>query len=300
MIVSPDAKGRIDPVVYDLIKHIDSPIPLVPITRLDDFVFNEELYKLDNYVLVDFVEYGWQENGGIPYIFFDGADWPKLERFIRGHPPTVYFKRELLKRDVSSTILPIEYPCHQPIPPIDTKEQFNRRVLEVFNGWGLSHEDRKRVHGEIWLKAGKYGYVVGDNIDNILPFVKEEKTPHRWLTVNIPHYARFSMDLIMEINRLAKISISLGGAGVKCFRHTESPVNSLMYMWENDIAWTYPWINNENCIKSEQGKEIETIIGALENPNLYEIYCAGVENCRKYELQSYIKNYIEPAIKNAI
>ena len=310
MIISPDAKGRIDPVVYDIIKHINSPIPLVPITRLDDFRFNEKLNDLKErgYVLLDFSEYGWNWDMSSSNIF--GAykflsvktpiEWRKFNSFVYNSDPLICFKRELLKRDVSYNVKPIEYPCHQPIPEIDTKEQFNRRVLEVFNGWGLSHEDRKRVHGEIWQKAGKYGYVVGDNIQNIMPFVKEEKTPHRWLTVNIPHYARFSMDLIMEINRLAKISCSWHGAGTKCFRMTEASANSCMVMWEDEIAYTYEWIHGVNCIRVEKGKEIEGIVEALNNPNLYEMYLNCVETCKKYELHTYIKNYIEPTIKNAL
>jgi hypothetical protein len=162
----------------------------------------------------------------------------------------------------------------------------------------LSHEYRKVLHGEIWQRSGEFGYVVCDNVSNVVPFIQKEDNPKKWLTANVPWYARNEMNVIVSLNLLSKISISISGAGRHCFRHSESPMASVMYMWDSGIKYSYPWIHNVNCIMSEQGKEIETIIEALKNPNLYEIYKAGVDNCRKYSLTTYQQNYILPIIKN--
>jgi hypothetical protein len=130
----------------------------------------------------------------------------------------------------------------------------------------------------------------------LIQFIDVELNPKKWLTANTPHYARFSMDVIDKINELSKISLSLAGAGRICFRMSESPRNSVMYLWEDEMAHSHPWINGINCIRSKEGTEIETIIQALNNPSLYDVYVAGVENCRNYELKKYIQ-YIEEKIE---
>ena len=106
MIISPDKNGQIDPVVYDLLKNVKSEVPLVPITRVENFVFNDDLLNLDKYVLVDFIEYGWDWDMWQTHLFgmntysppfdnmFYGAEWAKFNLFICERQPILYFKRE--------------------------------------------------------------------------------------------------------------------------------------------------------------------------------------------------------------
>jgi hypothetical protein len=308
MIVSPCKSGNIDPVVYSLLRGVDSKLPIVPITRLENYEFNPALLNIGRYVLVDFCEYDWVWDMETTHIFgkntekfkdkFIGEQWGRFDNFVKENPPVLYFKRELVSKDATETLLPIEYPCWHKVPEPQTKEQFNKRTLDVFYAWGLSHEERKRLHGEVWVYSGRYGYIVCDNILTLDNFIKHEQNPQKWLTVNVPWYSRYEIETILNINGRSKISVSLAGAGRKCFRHTESTNNSIMYMWDDNIKWTYDWVNNQNCIKSEEGKEIETIINALGNPDLYDIYRNGVATCEKYYLPNYINNYLLPKINS--
>ncbi len=308
MVISADKEGRIDPVWYSLLKEVGTDIPIVPITKLENYQFNDELYRLGKWILCCGVEYGWDhsfENTGTHFwgvntfisdFGLKGEEWQKFDKFISNNPPVIVFKRELMQGNCPLNYYPINYPCWYDIPEIQTKDQFDSRPLQANFIWGLSHEYRKNLHGEIWQRAGEFGYVVCDNVSNVVSFIEKEDNPKKWVTANVPWYARHGMDIITKLNELSKVSISISGAGRHCFRHSESPMASVMYMWDSGIKYSYPWIHNVNCIMSKQGKEIETVMEALNNQNLYDIYTAGVENCKKYFLHNYVKNYIEPLI----
>ncbi len=310
MIVSPDLNGNIDQVWYSLLKNVNSSVPIVIVTKLENYKFNPALYELDKYILVCGCEYGWnfplEKTGthiwGQRFKHFDfgfhGEEWDKFDEFVGSRPPLIVFKREIMDGANPLNYYPINYPAWYELPPIQSREEFDSRKL-LFNFiWGLSNERRKTIHGEIWQRAGEFGYVVCDNVANIGLFLEKEDNDKKVLTANVPWYARHPMDIIFGINQLSKISISVGGCGRHCFRDSESSMNSVMFRWEDGIKFSYPWVHNVNCIKSEPGKELETIMAALNNPNLYDIYVGGVENCQNYVLANYVKNYIEPIIKS--
>jgi len=54
MIVSPDKNGQIDGTVKRILDPIQTDKVLVPITRLNDYVFNEKLYDLKEWILEDY------------------------------------------------------------------------------------------------------------------------------------------------------------------------------------------------------------------------------------------------------
>ena len=309
-IVSPCKSLNIDPVVYDIIKHIKSDVPIVPITRVENFEFNSDLLNLDRYIIADFTEYGWnwdmqhthffgRNTATYFYDMFNGDEWNRFNSFVRDREPLLYFKRELLSKDVRKDILPIEFPAFNPVPEPQTKEEFNKRLLQVANIWGLSHEGRKKVHGQIWQDSGKHNYIVYDNIATINAFLNRETHPSKWLTAYVPWYSRFEMQTVLGISGNSKITTSWGGAGRKCFRHTEASVNSVMAMWDDGIEWTYAWEDQKNCIKCEEGKEIETIVEALRNPYLYDIYREGIKTAEMYYLPNYI-SHLEKTIREYI
>ena len=308
MIVSADLNQKVDPVWYALLKEVNTGIPIVPVTKLDDYKFNTELYNLDKWILVSGVEFGWDHNFEVTgthffgkntyeYDFgFDGEEWKKFDDFVKAHPPVIVFTRELMEGAAPINCYPINYPSWHELPPIQSREEFDSRPLLFNFVWGLSNERRKTIHAEVWQRAGEFGYSVCDNVLNAPLFLEKEDNPKKVLTANVPWYARHSMEIITKINELSKISISVGGCGRHCFRHSESPMASVMYMWEDGIKYSYPWINGVNCIKSEPGKELETIMAALNNHNLYDIYVQGVNNCQNYVLKNYVQNYLEPII----
>lgn len=309
-VIVADRRGVTDGAMYNLADRVNATMPILLISRPDGYEFNEQVLALAGkpYLIWDVVEYGWDakiktthffgvNTGDFSPLFF-GEAWSRLDEFIAANKPVGYFKRELLGRDVRTGVYPLNYPAQNEIPTTQTREVFEQRPLDVFYNWGLSHEDRKRLHGEIWQKAGQYGYVVCDSPYYLSGFIQNENNPHRWATINTPHYYRQPIETVIGMNGLAKISISMPGAGRVCFRHTESPLNAVMLMVDDGIKWSYDWVHNVNCLKSEQGGEIETIIEALKNPNLYDIYLAGVENCKKYYIDTYISEYINPIINS--
>ena len=58
-VISAAKSGEVDPVWYNLLKEVNSDYPIVPVTKIENYVFNDELLKLDKWVLVCILEYGW-------------------------------------------------------------------------------------------------------------------------------------------------------------------------------------------------------------------------------------------------
>jgi hypothetical protein len=299
-IIIANKTGEVDSAYSTLIKHIKSPLPIVMVSYSDNFVFNEELLSLNKgeFILFDFIEMGWNYDWGRHGLEsfrkrFKGEEWWKFHEWVSGRP-LFCFRRELDK--ASSSIpgyFPIEYPCLSEPYPIQTKEEFNARPVSVFQYWGRSNENRLRIHGEIWQHSYKKGFQVCDNVYYINDYLRNEQG-EKWITLWIPHYHRIDLKNLMAVNNISKLSLSWAGAGFKCFRTMESPVNSVMVMTKNNFAWSHNW-DETNCILVEPGKEIEGIEEALKNPNLYDIYLKGVENVDKYRLKNYI-----PFLENII
>lgn len=305
MLTIADKNGATDSVYHTLVKRINSKYPIVIVSWSENFVFNDELLKLEDYVLVCFCEYGWDLTLTESHIWginsekfprYYNNDWVKFDNWVKENPPKLLLKRELLKQDVSDKIKSIEYPCVIQPYLIQSKEQFNSRPISAYQYWGRSNEHRLRIHGEIWLHAYKKGFQVLDNIYYYNDYMHHEQG-EKWVTLWIPHYQRIDISVLMQINNSSKLSLSWEGAGQKCFRHMEAPVNSVMVMHKNDLSWSFYW-DETNCILVEHGKEIEGIEAALSNPNLYDIYVKGVQNCDKYRLGKYIP-FLENLINNA-
>lgn len=308
-VITAEKRGMTDGPAYEMLMQVDSPLPIVLISRTNDFQFNEKLLSLDRYILADVCELGWDidltkygthiwgQNTSLYDAQFGNDEYKKFQDFVTKNPPVLSFVRELLKVDQKETMLPLEYPCWHEVPEVQSKELFYKRPIEAYHYWGRSNEERLRVHGDFWTNASKHGYSVCDNIYQLNHFLVHEQGP-RWVTFHMPHYGRVPATELIQINAHSKISLALGGAGSKTFRHMESSINAAMLMWHEHLAWTYEW-NNQNSIQCVNGKEIETIIKSLQNENLYDIYCNGVENCRKYYLPNYIA-HLEKTINEFI
>jgi len=301
MIYIADKGQNVDSAYHTLVKHIPTDIPIVMVSYSDGFVFNQELLSLKahEFILVDFIEMGWNYDWANHTIEnyhnrFKGDEWKKFHDWAYGKP-LLCFKREL--REDEATLPgyhPIEYPCLTSPWPIDTKEQFDSRPLDYFQYWGRSNECRIRIQGELWLHSFRKGYQLCDNLYYVSEYLRKE-SGRRAVSLWVPHWARVDINGLMEVNNLSKLSLSWPGAGFKCFRTEEAPVNSVMVQHRNNFAWSYPW-DETNCILVEPGKEIEGIEAALQRDDLYEIYLAGMANVDKYRTENYIKNYIQPIL----
>lgn len=308
MVIVADKNGKTDGAAHQFLCQINSPLPIVLISRAEGFVFNETLNSLFGkpYLLCDYIEYGWQwqQDKNIEwgknrneFDFLHGDEWGKLEDFLVNNPPTLSFIRELLLSNVKENVLPIEYPGWSSPTPINTKDEFYYRPIDLFFYWGRSHEKRVQTHGDIWKGASKHGYSVCDNVYYYTDFMKEERGK-KVVTLNIPHYGRIEIAALMAINGGSKLSLSLPGAGVKCFRSTgESPINSVMLCEADNLAWTYPFVNMQNCINIPPDANIPDFINDIPHwSDLYDIYLEGVATADKYRAANYINNYILPTI----
>lgn len=309
MIILADKGGCVDSSYHTLVKHIDTDIPIVMVSWSENFEFNHELLNLTDYILICFCEYGydfdlnksgshiWGFNSKNFSRYYNG-DWIVFDNWVNRNPPKLMLKRELLVADVSDTVKPIDYTATTSGVPLQTKEEFNNRLISACYYWGRSHEDRLRLHGEIWQKASQYGYSVCDNLYYLNGFLGNEQGK-KYVSLNIPHYQRHPIENLLQLNGMSKIGISVFGAGRKCFRHTEVSSNAVMLMWEDNLEWSYEWVHGFNCLKCKQGEEIETIEKWVNDERLYSIYLEGVSTWEKYQTKKYIDNYLTPLINAA-
>ena len=305
------SKTRNDGVGHRLAELLNVDIPIVFVSLCEELDFNEDILNLagKKYCLISFVElgYNWDRTEGhefgkntqdFPQVFH-WYKWKVFDDFVRDNPPAISFYREALQEQITEKLLPISYPCFIAPQPIQSEDEFNNRIFEVFNTFGISHEYRKELHGQIWQQSGRHGYSVADNLYILDHFIQYEKG-RKWASIHIPWWARQPIEAITERNKSSKIGISIAGAGRSCFRHTEIPTVSAMLMWEDDLAWHKGiWEHGVNCIKCEQGNEIETAIEWLQKPKeLYQIYLKGIETVNQFRFDNYIP-YLTNIINNA-
>jgi hypothetical protein len=201
-----------------------------------------------------------------------------------------YFKRELFAKDSSDTVLPLEYPCHFQIPETGSKDHFYGRPFEVFNNWGHSHDNRPKLHGRIVQGMATDGLDVIQSFDQItgMPTTAQK----RWFSCFSPHWARQPMDRVLQVQQMARVSVSLPGAGMKCFRSSESPIGAIMALHHDEMKWAYPWTHSENCIRLLPGHEFDDLQAALAGLDLYEIYRNSQETIRRYSSKTYANEYV--------
>jgi len=303
MVITADKNQQSDSAYHTLVKHIKCHVPLVMVNWAENFVFNDELLKLTDYVLIDYCEYGWDFEIKESHIWgknkverYSGTEWDKFSDWVGKNKPKRFFKRELLKKDVTADIKPIDYTCQIAPIPTQSKELFLARPVTACYYFGRSHEGRLRLHGDIWIGATIHGYSVADNIYYINGFMQNEGGK-KYVSMHIPHYQRHPIADLLHINGMSKIGIAPHGAGIKTFRAAEVSANAVMLLWEDDLAWGAEWIHGINCLRCKQGDEIKTIELWANQEALYDIYIEGVKNWNKYRTENYINDYINPLLK---
>jgi hypothetical protein len=306
MVIIADKNGQADSAYHTLVRHIKSELPIVMVSWAEKFEFNPKLLDIKDFILICFCEYGYDANLVDTHIWGRNSDkfpryynggWIEFDNWVKDNPPKLLLKRELLKKDVSDLVKPIEYGCLIDEYPVHSEVEFNSRQISAFQYWGRSNEHRVRIHSEIWLHAYKKGFQPCDSFYYVPQYLNQEQG-EKWITLWIPHWARMDINNLMPINGNSKLSLSWPGAGFKCFRTSEAPVNSVMVMYKNDFCFSYDW-NESNCILVEPGKEIEGIEKALKNPNLYTIYLEGLKTVDKYRPHNYIP-FLEKIINERI
>jgi hypothetical protein len=307
----------------------DCDVVIMPITYQNEYVADEQLmYDIESsgkkIIIVDFVEYGWDV--AEPNHFFgvntqawenkfQNKEYFKLDMFIWRNTPRIalYFKRELVSNPIDTPykVLPIEYPGVSTLPeynPEVSYEEYTNRPIDIIMTWGLSNPSRPILHGELVKQSALNGQHL---VSNIAHFTTCQKRGEKRMAViaHIPDFARVSNLELLHLQSMAKISISLSGAGSKCFRSAESPYNSVMAIQENNLEWSYPWINGANCIELpnrqysfliDENKSYGRLMHYLESPKyLYGMYLQGIDNWKNYDLNNYASDYVLKEISKA-
>lgn len=313
-LVSPDSQGRIDCSVRDmLLSHLEltneseCDYLAIPVTFFPDFSFVPPPKK--PYILFDFLEYGAHWNhpdthllGVNPEIAdnLQSEEWKKFSDWVKENPPVLYFKRELKKKDRTSHVQPIEFPCVLDAHVTDSEEAFNARPIEVFHSWGYSHPSRIQLHADIFTGMAKDGLGIISDFRHFHPYMDHGRQEHTWATIFCPYYARESMANCQWFMDRSKLVTSLWGAGQKCFRMGEASVHSIMVLPEDDLAWAYDWQHGVNCIRLREGHHYEDLKAATKRDDLYQIYLNGLETIDRYRVARYVREYIIPTIHNAL
>ena len=115
-----------------------------------------------------------------------------------------------------------------------------------------------------------------------------------------PHYARKHYSEVIKVQQMSKISVSLPGCGIKCFRSNESNVGSIMALVEDNLAWTYPYEHGVNCIRIRRDNLFDDLVDATHRTDLHEIYVRSQHTADKYRPQRYVKEYMVPLVRSRI
>lgn len=335
-IISPDVNSTVEGSVIDALRHLnpvphqESDVVVVPISRFHSFKFNPKLYTLKKpIILVDYVELGANDWDRRKTHFFgagtldefstfndwgiDRNQWVAFDKWVEDNPPKLYLKRELLAKDVSGTVKPIDYVCNIPPQPKESLEEFLARPLDVFYTWGHSNEGRRRVHGEIFKQAtGRYELISA--WEHFAEFFKNPDpngTSKVWASIFTPHFHRAGIGDVVKWSGKSKVSLSMPGAGIKCFRHSEVSSNSVMVLQNDPLAWSISWEHEHNCIRVaknnpdkwevirgvEGDEEVATMWEYSQDPEgLYRIYLEGLKTVDRYRPQRYCHEYLRPLI----
>ncbi len=276
-----DAARRIDPPVMRLLSHLpsvgDGPVvTVVPITRLPDFRFSGLPQLTGPWILICYSEFGpdWNQESSwlwgknrCEHTRFAGDEWKKFNDFIMANPPLLTFQRELLRSDVSDTVLPIDYPNYSAPVAADTEAQFQARPIDVLFNWGLSSHERPGIHADIFAQSVRLGYEVCSQWDHLDQAIARKGNGSLWAAIHTPHYARLgNVEMIRWFSK-AKIVVAAPGEGRKSFRCGEIN-NSIVAMRPDKLAYSV----EVKGVRLQPGREAESLHEVLRDDRLYETY----------------------------
>lgn len=309
-IITPDAFGRVDPPLMRLLQCLPrgDDIAIVPITRLDEFRFREDLSRhigKKPWVLCCMSEFGWDWNQESSYLWgrdrtasqrFQYPEWKRFEDWITDNPPVLTFQRELLVTDASDRVLPIEYLNYSnPIRP-DTEEQFNARPIDVMFNWGLSSRIRPVIHGDIFMQSMRLGYEVCSQWDHLERETRDKRGI--WASIHTPHYARLNNEEMIRWFGRSKIVVAAPGDGVKNFRQGEIN-NSAIAMIPDKLAYSIP-IKGVRLNRDAFAESLWQFLHGEDSRFLYEVYLMNNAASDKLRPERYIPEYLIPKIQEKL
>lgn len=292
-----------------------------------EFVFDRELFETVKQrglpiVVLDYFEhrhirkYNIIGHSILPRLL--GGDYEVMHKAMADANIVAYFKREYpttVEPKVSYPLYPIDFTVshHDAYSEPDTEEAYNNRPIDVCFIWGYSHESRPRVFTELLKARGQFG----------MPHLAITDTDVQWLLKHEkrcplallyqPFYNRLPLKRVFELQSLSKVTVSLFGAGNKCFRSAEGGYNSLVAHQAPELVhWAFPWQDGVNCIGlpnvpgSDEDIDAEKAVTVLLHwlrvvqGSLYPLYLRSVENTHRYHSDRYTVEYVVPKIEAAL
>lgn len=319
--ISSDAHGRMDgPTSCNIIdrlpnrigSHTDADVVIViasSASHHNEFEFNKTLYSITKPVVVlDMMEYYGRSTDGKTHLFGQNHDdawnlhsndeWIKLHNWLKDRPPILYFKRELYSGEASDKVLAVEWPCTMQTWAIEDKKNFDSRPLEVFFNWGWSNFSRPLLQGQIFTECQRLGYEVISSFDHI--DVKLNSGTRKWVAIHSPDTHRRHLNEIALRQSQSKMSISLPGAGVKCFRSTEHFVHTVPVKLQDGMSWSFPWVHGQNCLNLSVDGVWPDQLNQFLGLDLHGIYVQAQELAKRYSVDRYATEYIAGEIRKRL
>jgi len=318
-ILSAHAKGDIDgTTMQNILCHlpnrttelVEADAVLVPVSHFEDFKMNPLLRKVKKpIILMDFMEYYSGTSENVTHLFGSrhreawyncpGGAWDEFHQWCVENPPVLTFKRELYQCDASDKVVPIEWPCYLPAWEIEPKSNFDARPFELFFNWGMSHHSRPAFAAQAYqlMAEGKIDIVSHfDCIDS------KANEPHRkWISIHSPHTHRTNINEIARRQAQSKMSLSLPGAGVKCFRSCEHLVHTVPLKLQDSMAWSFPWEHGENCLQLPWSSNMALdAYDYAKHFDLHSIYASAQDLADRYRVHRYTAEYIMPRIRRVL
>jgi len=290
---------------------------IVPVFHSKEYFLNTELAaRIDRskkpIAFFDYNELGWWVNDLYDHIFgintIQGTQFGENELLVPyeylsewmrsmflAKRVVAYFKRELHKttreKYPDKNIYPIDWVNHIVWDTIDTEQEYNARPIEILFIFGQSHPQRMSFVSSVISFAQVYEWGICTDPSDI------EHIPGKKVAMfHRGHWNRLSQQEMYNLQSQAKITVSMPGYGVKCFRDAEAPVNSLLAIMKTDIVRMIDW-SVAGAVMMVQGKMFSQLENALSNSaELYSRYLSCVKQSENSKPNKIWYDYILPKL----
>lgn len=258
----------------------------------------------DKVVFVDPAEYGWWTHDpayGIEY-YNAFAPWSirskgsaegqiELLNFLRGKSFPYFIREKYKSIQYPDQYYPVDYPLAN-ISKKPDKDEFMKRVYDLYLRWGGSHLFRPKIVEEI-------NSITGFKIDAVQAKINQ-----------FEYYTN---------TQNSRVSVVSDGYGSGSFRETEILANCVLFMREQCIDKHHPLTNGINFVEFKVNYEMtkpdsifvhgyqiykdcnikELLLEYMSDwDRCYSIYEAGYNHCMKYYSQKEFANYVLEKIYN--
>lgn len=287
-------------------------VALVVIHGYDDYVFDAENFAALEKSKLPVVVLDYYEPASVSL-----AQHAQLFEALKALKVVGWFKRDFKVDEVFTgcPVWPLDFtvPRYTDYDALESRDTYDKRPIDILMLWGYSSLDRPKLAGRLMaaLDQFKTGPCPAQTIEDV-DWLLDNHQPFAMALLYAPPYRRVSPDRMFKLQNMAKITISLFGNGLKCFRSSEAGYNSVCaHQAPESIRWSYPWIDQHNCLglanlPGARALDLDSAVeklrywSVLDYGSLYTLYCNGVENNQNYVRDVYGHDYVVPKILSVL